>query len=406
MNPETIDPLVCCRDICRLMLSGLTQKQDSVPMLPAYLKADRAVPLDTPVAVIDAGGTNFRTALLRFTSDGAVLESLQTHPMPGAAEEATWADFISYTADCLEPLLDFTDRIGFCFSYPGEVTPQLDSQVLSLTKQLKLKGADGAYPGADLRAELAKRGKSISKVVVLNDTPAALLGAYALTDREKFGGYLGLVAGTGVNTCGIFSAESIEKIELSEGRILINCETGSYAGFTRGDFDFLLDKNLPDTGKYTAEKMTGGAYLGEVCRYTLKGAACKGLFSKECADFIGTLDKLETSTADSWLEGNVPPCFKGDDKDILVYIISKLFERAARCLCSTLCGLILATDEGINAPVCIGVDGSLFKKSKFFHDELIKNMDACAGTALGRKFEFFTADEMSLMGTATAALTN
>ena len=94
------------------------------------------------------------------------------------------------------------------------------------------------------------------------------------------------------------------------------------------------------------------------------------------------------------------------DKDIAVYIIRELFDRAARCMCCTLSAILLLTGEGTDKPVCISVDGSLFKKSALFRPHLEKHMQEFAGETLDRKFEFVTCDETTLLGTAAAVLLN
>ena len=94
------------------------------------------------------------------------------------------------------------------------------------------------------------------------------------------------------------------------------------------------------------------------------------------------------------------------DKDIVVYIIRELFDRAARCMCCNLSAILLLTGEGTDKPVCISVDGSLFKKSALFRPHLEKHMQEFAGETLDRKFEFVTCDETTLLGTAAAVLLN
>ena len=389
------------------MRRGLDKKQELVPMIPTYLRGEAQVPQNRKAAVIDAGGTNYRTALVSFEESGCRLEKLERSQMPGTTKPAEWQEFIARTADGIEPLLSQTDLIGFCFSYPAEVTPDIDSRVLSLTKQVKLIGAEGRLLGADLNAELELRGLGKKKIVVLNDTPATLLGGSALPDKEKYGGFIGMVAGTGVNTCCMLPEEKIGKLcSISSEKMLINLESGSFDGFPRGDFDLELDAALPDTGHYIGEKLCSGAYLGEVCRYTLQGAAREGLLSEQASEYIFNLDRLDTPTADSWGTGKLPECFSEADRGTAVYIIRELFDRAARCMCCNLSAILHLTGEGRERPVCISADGSLFKKSAQFRPMLKEHMANYAGAKLGRKFEFITGEELTLLGTAAAVLLN
>ena len=69
--------------------------------------------------------------------------------MPGTLLPAHWSDFIRRTADAIEPMLSETNLIGFCFSYPAEVTPDIDSRFF-IPRQLPVKVQIGRYHG-DIR---------------------------------------------------------------------------------------------------------------------------------------------------------------------------------------------------------------------------------------------------------------
>lgn len=399
MAAENIDVCRYSRVFCEHAERGLSAKQDELPMIPAYLSCTDNVPRDMPAAVIDAGGTNFRTALVRFSGGTAVFEGLRKHEMPGAAKPATWDEFIEQTADGIAPLLDKTDRIGFCFSYPMEVTPEKDAVVTELTKQVRIDGACGKLLGRDLTAALEARGYFGKRIVVLNDTPATLLGGSAHIDKTRFGGFIGLVAGTGLNTCCALPARRIKKLGLTgDEKMLVNLESGSFGGFERGDFDIEMDKTLPDTGRYIAEKMVSGRYLGLLCLHTLKGAAREGLLSAAAADCVLGMDALETAVAGAWCSGDVPSVFSDDDKLCAGYIIRELFDRAARCTASQLAGIMLLTGEN---NVCISIDGSLYKRNELFSSCLRRHLDS-----VGKSYEIVTQEETSLLGAAAAALMN
>lgn len=407
MSAERVELEKHTKACCEKMKSGLERRQDTVPMIPAYLYGDKPVPQKKKAAVIDAGGTNFRTALAYFDKGECVFENLTRHVMPGTEKPADWSEFISFCADKIEPLLDRTDDIGFCFSYPAEVTPERDSIVLSMTKQVKILGAEGKLLGAALNEELVRRGLGRKKIVVLNDTPATLLGGSALLDKTQYGGFIGMVAGTGVNACCMLPECEISKLHLTGGeKMLINLESGSVDVFPRGDFDLEMDAGLPDTGEYVGEKMCSGYYLGELCRYALRAAAEEKLFTEKAAQYLLALEKLTTPEADAWTAGNVPAAFCEEDAENAVYIIQEIFDRAARCMACVLCAILLLTGEGKDKPVCIAVDGSLFKKSRLFRPLLEKYMAEYAEKVLFRRFEFVTNEETSLMGTAAAVLLN
>ena len=83
------------------MDAGLAGGKSSLAMIPAYVDADRAVKTDTPINVLDAGGTNLRVATVRFDKAGkAKIEGLRKCAMPGT-------DGTSLSAEA------FFDRIAF-----------------------------------------------------------------------------------------------------------------------------------------------------------------------------------------------------------------------------------------------------------------------------------------------------
>ena len=90
----------------------------------------------------------------------------------------------------------------------------------------------------------------------------------------------------------------------------------------------------------------------------------------------------------------------------MVYIINELFERSARCIACKLCGILEVTGAGVDKRACIAVDGSLFTASKLLRPELEKFMDIYAGEIMGRRYEFVTYENMSLIGSAAAVLLN
>lgn len=404
MDAERVDLAEYTKAFADAMHAGLAAPQKNMPMLPTYLYSSGKLQKGEKAIVIDAGGTNFRTALIGFDGKKAVIDALDKRPMPGAAEPATWEQFISCVADCVQPLLKQTKDIGFCFSYPVEITSECDGEVLGLTKQVEIEGAVGSYLGASLRAELEKRDEKVGRIVVLNDTPATLLAGKVLS-KGSYDGDIGLVAGTGCNTCCEIECGKIGKLGIPGSRkMLVNLESGSFCAFPRGDADLAMDEDLPDTGAYVAEKMISGRYLGQVCMYTLKMAAKEGLFSERATEIIEKMTEVTTPTIDKWGSARFPKGFNSEDRVNLVYIISEIFERSARCIASKLCGILEVTGAGSSRPACIAVDGSLYSESKLLRPELERFMDVYAGEIMGRRYEFVNAENMSLIGTAAAVL--
>ncbi len=406
MNADALQVYDCAKLFCEKARAGLNAKQDELPMIPTYLKAPSIMPKSGKAAVIDAGGTNLRFALVDLANGKPSIEAFKTTAMPGSETAADWDEFIGTAAEELLPYAEAADSVGFCFSYPAEALPTLDSRVLGLTKQVKLDNAVGRLPGADLTAALGGMGCRDKKVVVLNDTPAVLLGGAALHGTKGCDGYAGLIAGTGLNTCCTLSGADIPKLADANGRMLVNLESGSFSGVKRGDLDLAMDSELPDTGYYIGEKMCSGRYLGTLCMYILKAAAAEGIFSDYAASVIEKMTEVVTPTIDKWGRGRLPKGFSAEDKVNLVYIINELFDRAARFAASELCGIMLLTGQGREKPLRIAVDGSLYTKSAMFAPQLREYMEIYAGEIMERRFEFVGGSDLTLLGTAAAALMN
>ena len=95
-----------------------------------------------------------------------------------------------------------------------------------------------------------------------------------------------------------------------------------------------------DPGVYRHEKMTSGAYLGEICRLMLRGAAAEGLFSEEAAAKILALEELNSAEADALACGG-GDMFTGEDAETAGELCNAVFVRSARCVCSNIAAILV-----------------------------------------------------------------
>lgn len=242
--PDQLDTQELTDALLAAMQRGLRGEAGGLPMLPAYLAPHGhvAAPEGKRVAVIDAGGTNFRVATVHYEFGQPILEDERTLPMPGSERDADWMDFIRLAADALEPLLDRVTQIGICFSYPAENTPELDAKVLGMTKEVQLTGWEDHLVGADLAEELERRGCTKLPITVINDTPATYLSGSTTIANNYANGFAGLVNGTGTNTCCLLPVRAIEKLGRdADGEMLVNLESGSFTDVPQSAFDKALD---------------------------------------------------------------------------------------------------------------------------------------------------------------------
>lgn len=356
----------------------------SEDMIPTWGLPPSEAPKNQKIIVIDAGGTNFRSCLVTFDADGkADISELEKTKMPGIGTELGKDEFFDAIAANLDHLKNKADRIGFCFSYAMDITPDGDGKVLKFSKEIKAKAVEGSFVGACLSDALVKRGwNRPKKITLLNDTTAALLaGASTATGGRAFSSYIGFILGTGMNTAYIES-EPIGKIAgmkdsagkgAPEQQIVV-CESGRFNKVQRSDFDRDFDKTTNTPGLYVMEKQCSGAYLGPVALIALKQAADEGLFSKPVADAIKAIEKAETKDMDMFffaprnsetLYGKAASLGNQQDADTIFTILDAFVERSARLSAALIAAAVIKSGKGTSAALPVGVvcNGTTFYKT-------------------------------------------
>lgn len=409
MAPEAVSPSAMAGKMAEEMELGLAGRGGSMPMIPTYLKDRGEITKGKSVAVIDAGGTNFRRALVTFTEKGCRLEQLAKSKMPGVESPASWEEFIAFTAEMIMPLMEKADCIGFCFSYSAEILPDLDGRVIKIDKEVTITGSAGKLVAASLRKELESRGVSGKRIVILNDTAAVLLGGLAAINGEKYSAVFGQVSGTGTNTCCALPVSRIGKLGLTGAEsIIVNTESGMYAGMPRGDFDRLLDQQSANPGQKYFEKMTAGVYLGELCRLMLCAAAEEDLLMPETAETVRALKRIDSAVIDAWASGEGLEDTGAEDREFIKALCLALFERSARCMCTNIAALLLLTGAGKEEekPACVCAEGSLVQKGRHYRPMLEALIEREISGVLGLHVRLLLGEDSTMPGSAAAALLN
>ncbi|MGI6066494.1 MAG: hexokinase family protein [Bacillota bacterium] len=421
MHYQQIDFTVNCRLFLEEMEKGLAGKDGSLKMIPTYIEPGGEIPREKPIIVVDAGGTNFRVALVSFDREKKpVIKKFKVFPMPGSTGEISKEDFFTSLARYTGEIINESDLIGFCFSYPTEILPDKDGRLICLTKELKVKDIEGELIGKNLLAALKKQGfNEEKKVVILNDTVATLLAGKTLSGERDFDSFIGFILGTGSNTCYIEENHNIGKIaDLDPAkRMIINVESGSYGKAPRGVIDWEFDRSLKDPGHYLFEKMISGAYLGELILLTGKRAAASGIFSSGFSQSISDLAALKTIDVNDFF--HYPPGSKnplsrclqnGSDEDALAlyYLMDRIIERAAFLVAIKLSALMIKTGRGTDPrrPVCITADGTTFYRIKGLRDRVNYFLKKYLTDEKELYYEFVQVDNAPLIGAAIAGLTN
>jgi hexokinase len=426
LDASEIDFEENCRLFMNEMTKGLEGKESSLAMLPTYLEISDVLPEGEPVLVLDAGGTNLRAAVVRFSGEKKpIIENFAQYPIPGTHGETGKEEFFQGLAEALLPLIPLAPEgtpIGFCFSYPTEMTPDLDGRLLKLTKEIAVRDVEGAMVGENLFKALRQIGyRGEKKIVVLNDTVATLLAGQTVTMERCYDSFISLILGTGTNTAYIEENSRIKKLSgLASGRsMIINVEAGSYAQAPRGKLDLELDRELSDPGFYVFEKMISGAYLGKLVWKALQKAAAEGIFSPGFTRALSRGEDLKTRDVNDFL--HYPPgagnplyrCIAREGTENLrdsaraYRIMDGILERAALLTAINLSALILKTGKGLNPcrPVCITAEGTTFYSLKGFKNWVDYYLKKYLVEERGIFYEFVRVDHATLTGAAIAALT-
>ena len=223
-SAEQIDASAAIELFLQQMKAGL-QGEGGLPMIPTYLMDVDRSKIKTGVKriVIDAGCTNFRSAIGYFDENGeAVLEDLKNTMMPALDRELSKDEFYGQIAANIQRLLPKAQDVGFCFSYPVDMDRDVDGVVGKFSKGVKAPEVVGTRVGKETVAACKAIDGVDRKIVILNDTVATLLGGMANT-AEQFSAYLGYIYGTGTNVCYIEDTSNIVKVaDLPRGKMIIN----------------------------------------------------------------------------------------------------------------------------------------------------------------------------------------
>ncbi len=301
----TLSQLSDIRDaLYEKILNGLAEQNTEIRAIPAYLRCP-SVDISGKAAVLDLGGTNIRAAFIRL--DGRFAEILvspisDTEGIMRQSEtpgRISGEDFFAKQADMIAEVCGKDSfHLGYCFSYPAEITPEGKAILLKWTKGINIDNVVGISVGDQLSAALNRRKKQVLKAAVLNDTVASLLtGAWLAPECTH---HIGLVVGTGTNMAGFFPVKYLRKLKPDErvgweddDKMAVNLESGNFTPphLTEAD-DFLDISDLSDhPGTQRFEKAVSGAYLPKLFCHIIGRNAClengfdpKGLHSGVIAD--------------------------------------------------------------------------------------------------------------------------
>jgi len=399
IHPGAIDLENETQRLLSEMRLSLGSASGALHMYPSRIALPEGPPPEGRAIALDAGGTHFRVAVVAFRGGAASIEYRASYPMPGTDGTITKSEFLRRCALYVEPVLGMSDKVGYVFSYPAEILPDRDGRLRLFQKEVSVPGSEGMVVCAELESELKRRGAAGERsYVLLNDTVASLVGAYVSSSGREYDGALGLVYGTGTNTC---------YYDRCAGQI-INMESSSYTLFPKSVFDLRLDAGSAEPGDNLYEKMAASAYTGGLTTLCAEAAAEKGLFSGSFAEAIKKNGPLTAMDADVFMRTGQgifsDLCRTPEDSFRLRRVTELIYDRAAALGCVVLTAAMEMSGAGIRGPACIAAEGAGFWDSVLYAPKLRRAMDEFAGSKKRRKFEFVRTEDANLIGAAAAAL--
>jgi hexokinase len=400
-------------------------------MIPAYISPVSQVPPGKTVIALDAGGTNLRVALVKFDEQGrAQSEAQEKVPMPGTQGRVGKKEFFDRIADIAAPLIERSsgvEGIGFCFSYPMNITEDADGVLLAFSKEVDAPDVIGSAIGKGLREALEQRKiKTPEHIVLLNDTVATLLSGLASIPSDGEGGkavdtygakagpVIGFILGTGFNTA--YPEKSIPKIGFSsETPQIVVCETGNFVHRYMGILDKEYDATTKNPGAYTLEKVSAGAYLGPLTLHILKQAVKDGLLRFDKSDELLAMPILQTKDLNHFLHaplsggGVLGSLFGPLEQDAIMslcYLASIVTERGAMLAAAVVAAAVKKSGGGFepSSPVRIAVEGTTYMIYKGMRTALESYLHTMLVNDKPIFYVIAPVEQASLFGAAVAAL--
>ena len=401
------------------MKNGLSGKKSSLDMIATYIEVGLEVPTNKPVIVIDAGGTNFRVAVVRFDEQKKpVITNMSLYKMPGVEKEIGKVDFFKTMAGYLRDVVSASSNIGFCFSYPVGMLPYKDGKLIRFSKEIKAKEVIGELIGENLNRALVSIGLAGGKhIVLLNDTVVTLLAGIGYKNRI-YSSYVGFILGTGTNVCYIEKNSNIKKLKTldkSKSQI-INVESGNFNKIKQGKIDVSFDKKTINPKVQTFEKMISGAYLGPLFLENIHKACDAKLFSKDVSNALQGITSLDTIDMNAFMVfpygndnlANICKQGKIEDTLTLYYLADHLVERAAKLAAIDLSAMAIKSETGFDPtkPICIVAEGTTFYQMKTLKSRVDFYLKQYLENKMGIYYDIISVDNATLIGSAIAGLTN
>jgi hexokinase len=408
------------------MEKGLAGLPGGMMMLPSFVDVLPAGNERGEYYAIDLGGTNLRVLwILLGEQPGAVDDrDVREWPIPKDCFDTDNGTLMPWIADkTLQVMADHgvhvppangtqttaegapdlaPPTVGFCFSFACKQKALNHGELLLWTKNFRGRGLIGQDVVAALAQAFAARGVSVQIPALLNDTVATLL-ARRYVDPSTVAS---VILGTGTNCAYIESSARIGTLPKQQrfgSRMIVNTEWSEVAAeaLPRCQEDIWVDCASANPGRGLFEKLVSGLYLGEIARRLLLRCAEQGGLFSACAsksrrirDALLRTDALSSAfvaAIDQDASPNlttVAACVESafgfshvslQDLRTTQEVCRLVCTRAARLCAAAIAAVLERCQTEKDAPVVIGVDGSVFAKYGAFRQRLREALEETMG---------------------------
>ncbi|KAI8999540.1 hexokinase-domain-containing protein [Gaertneriomyces semiglobifer] len=228
---------------------------------------------------LDLGGSNFRVCEVTLGGKGQVRTRQKKFVVADELKTGEGKALFDFFTDCVVQTLEEFGldihaglKLGFTFSFPVEQHAIDKGTLYYWTKGFTASGVVGQDAVQLLQDAFHRKNVNINVCALVNDTVGTLI-AHAYADTST---YMGVILGTGCNAAYVEKVDNIPKYKgprPASGEMIINMEWGAWGQdgtvLQTTPYDIKVDRESPNPGKQSYEKMISGFYLGDITRHVM-----------------------------------------------------------------------------------------------------------------------------------------
>ncbi|KAI8060972.1 hexokinase-domain-containing protein [Gongronella butleri] len=416
------------------MDKGLDHHGATVAMIPSYVVGRPTGNEKGNYLAMDLGGTNLRVCHVELLGDGKYELTQQKYVISEQLKRGEMRDLCDFMADCVNDFVSEhgdpheTLDLGFTFSFPILQSSIRSGVLKQWTKGFSCTHAVGKDTALLLQDAFQRKNLKVNVAAIVNDTVGTLMAhAYRHPNTE-----LGVILGTGSNTCYYERVHQIVKFDRSQmsadDEMVVNMEWGAFDCERRilpfTIYDNKLNRESVNINEQLFEKMISGMYLGEITRNCILHLVDLGiLFNGNSSHELNSQWRFETAYMSTIEADDSKDLAKTKHvlEDILDLPVSTtLFERqtiksichavgrrSARLAACGIAGVLKhkgITDKLPQTDRIVAIDGSLFEFYPTYEANLRSAIRELLGEKMCQSIHFELSRDGSGLGASIIAM--